>query len=159
MRHHVALSIVGAERLPDSGYLRAKVAQEALIEASGVPYTIVRATQFFEFVRAIADAGTDGDTVRLPSANLQPIAARDVAAAVTEATVADPVNGTVEIGGPEPIGMDELVRRVLAADGDGRTVIGDPDARYFGTELDDRSLTPGAGARLGATDFDAWLAA
>jgi len=159
VRHHVALTIVGAERLPDSGYLRAKVAQEALIEASDVPYTIVRATQFFEFLRAIADAGTEGDTVRLPSANLQPIAARDVAAAVTEAAVADPVNGTVEIGGPEPIGMDVLVRRVLAADGDGRTVIGDPHARYFGTELDDRSLTPGAGARLGATNLDAWLAA
>jgi uncharacterized protein YbjT (DUF2867 family) len=159
VRHHVALTIVGAERLPDSGYLRAKVAQEELIEASGVPYTIVRATQFFEFLRAIADAGTEGDTVRLPSANLQPIAARDVAAAVSEAAVGEPVGGTIEIGGPEPIGMDVLVRRVLAADGDERTVIGDPHARYFGAELDDRSLTPGAGARLGATDFEAWLAA
>jgi uncharacterized protein YbjT (DUF2867 family) len=157
--HHVALTIVGADRVPDSGYMRAKIAQEELIEAAGQPYTIVRSTQFFEFLRAIADSATDGDTVRVPDANLQPIAASDVAAAVTDAAVSDPVNGIIEIGGPEPVKFAELIRRVLAADNDPRTVVAEPHARYFGTELTDSSITPGPDARLGATTFADWLAA
>jgi len=156
--HHVALSIVGADRLPDSGYLRAKVAQEQLIEAAGQPYTIIRSTQFFEFLRAIADSATDGDKVRVPTANLQPIAAQDVAAAVTEAAVSDPINGVIEIGGPAAISFTELIRDVLNADNDPRTVVGDPHARYFGTELTDASLTPGPDAHLGPTTFAEWLA-
>jgi uncharacterized protein YbjT (DUF2867 family) len=157
--HHVALTIVGAERAPDSGYLRAKIAQERLIEAGPVPYTIVRATQFFEFLRAIADSATDGGTVTLPTGPLQPIAAAEVAHAVAEAALADPIKGIVEVGGPEAIGLDVLVREVLRADGDPRTVVGDAHARYFGTELDESTLTPAAGARLGATTFAQWLAA
>jgi uncharacterized protein YbjT (DUF2867 family) len=156
--HHVALSIVGADRLPDSGYLRAKVAQEQLIEAAGQPYTIIRSTQFFEFLRGIADSATDGDTVTVPTANLQPIAAQDVAAAVTEAAVSDPINGVIEIGGPAAISFTELIRDVLNADNDPRTVVGAPHARYFGTELTDASLTPGPDARLGPTTFAEWLA-
>ena len=158
VEHHVALSIVGADRLPDSGYLRAKVAQEQLIEAAGQPYTIIRSTQFFEFLRGIADSATDGDTVRVPTANLQPIAAKDVAAAVTEAAVSDPINGVIEIGGPAAISFTELIRDVLNADNDPRTVVGAPHARYFGTELTDASLTPGPDARLGPTTFAEWLA-
>ncbi len=158
VEHHVALSVVGADLLPDSGYLRAKVAQEQLIEAAGQPYTIIRSTQFFEFLRAIADAATDGDTVTVPTANLQPIAAQDVAAAVTEAAVSDPINGVIEIGGPATIGFPNLIRDVLNADHDPRTVVSDPHARYFGTELTDTSLTPGPGARLGPTTFTEWLA-
>jgi len=156
--HHVALSIVGADRLPDSGYLRAKVAQEQLIEAAGQPYTIIRSTQFFEFLRAIADSATDGDTVTVPTANLQPIAAQDVAAAVTEAAVSDPINGVIEIGGPAAISFTEPIRDVLNADHDPRTVVGAPHARYFGTELTEASLTPGPDARLGPTTFAEWLA-
>jgi uncharacterized protein YbjT (DUF2867 family) len=156
--HHVALSIVGADRLPESGYLRAKIAQEELVEQSGVPYTIVRSTQFFEFIKGIAEGAADGDTIRLTPATLQPIAAADVADAVTDVALAEPVNGTVELAGPQPIPLDELARRVLAVDGDGRTVTPDPKARYFGAELDDHSLTPDNGARIGSTTFQTWLA-
>ena len=158
VEHHVALSIVGADRLPDSGYLRAKVAQERLIEAAGQPYTIIRSTQFFEFMKGIADSAADGDMVRVPTAKLQPIAAQDVVAAVTDAAVSDPVNGVIEIAGPAAIDFPELIRDVLNADHDSRTVIGDPHARYFGTELTDTSLTPGPEARLGPTTFAEWLA-
>jgi uncharacterized protein YbjT (DUF2867 family) len=157
--HHVALTIVGADRNPDSGYLRAKVAQEQLIEDAGVPYTIVRATQFFEFLRGIADSATDGTTVRVPSAHLQPIAAQDVADAVSEVAVSHPANGIIEVAGPAAIGLDILIRDVLQADNDPRTVIGDEHARYFGTELTDSSLTPDSGARLGTTHFAEWLSA
>jgi uncharacterized protein YbjT (DUF2867 family) len=156
--HHVALTIVGADRVPDSGYMRAKLAQEELIKTAGLPYTIVRSTQFFEFMRATADSATDGDTVRVPSANLQPIAAKDVAAAVTEAAVSDPVNGVIEIAGPEKIKFPELIRAVLAADNDPRKVVGEEHARYFGTELTDTSITPGPDAHLGKTSFAEWLA-
>jgi uncharacterized protein YbjT (DUF2867 family) len=156
--HHVALTIVGADRVPDSGYMRAKVAQEELIKGAGQPYTIVRSTQFFEFMRATADSATDGDTVRVPSANLQPIAAQDVAAAVTDVAVSEPVNGIIEIAGPEKIKFPELMRRLLAADHDPRKVVGDEHARYFGTELTDTSITAGPDARLGKTNFAAWLA-
>src|SRR3954464_9465548 len=130
--HHVALTIVGADRVADSGYMRAKVAQEELIESAGQPYTIVRSTQFFEFLRAIADSATNGDTVTVPTANLQPIAAKDVAAAVTGFALADPINGTVEIAGPAPISFVDLIRDVLRADHDPRTVVVDEHARYFG---------------------------
>lgn len=135
--HHVALSIVGAERMPDSGYMRAKIAQEKLIKAGKVPYTILRATQFFEFIGRIADEGTKGDTVRLTSALMQPIAADDVVAALDRVAVGTPVNGTVEVAGPEPIGMDELARRLLKAKHDPRQVTADVHARYFGAEVDD----------------------
>lgn len=155
--HHVALSVVGADRLPDSGYLRAKVAQEGLIKASGLPYTIVRATQFFEFVGGIAQSATEGHTVRLPPALMQPIVSDDVAAALADVAVAGPLNGTVELAGPEPIRLDELVRRFLTASRDERVVTTDAHARYFGTELDDRSLTPGENPRLGPTRFGDWL--
>jgi uncharacterized protein YbjT (DUF2867 family) len=159
VRHHVALSIVGADRLRASGYLRAKVAQENLIKASKVPFTIVRSTQFFEFVKGIAQSATEGQTVRLSPGLMQPIAADDVAAAVTDIAVDEPSNGTVEIAGPEPIRMDEFVRRFLSATGDARKVTGDVHALYFGTELNDQSLVPGPGAkpRLGPTRFDDWL--
>jgi uncharacterized protein YbjT (DUF2867 family) len=156
--HHVALTIVGADRVPDSGYMRAKIAQEELIEAAGQPYTIVRSTQFFEFLRATADSATAGNTVRVPTADLQPIAAEDVAAAVTDVAVADPVNGVIEIAGPERIKFPDLIRAVLAADNDPRTVVGEQHARYFGTELTDASITAGPDAHLGATTFAAWLA-
>jgi uncharacterized protein YbjT (DUF2867 family) len=156
--HHVALTIVGADRVPDSGYMRAKLAQEELIKRGGLPYTIVRSTQFFEFMRATADSATEGDTVHVPSANLQPIAAKDVAAAVTEVALSDPVNGVIEIAGPERIKFPELIRRVLAADNDPRKVIGEEHARYFGTELTDTSITAGPDARLGKTSFAEWLA-
>ena len=156
--HHVALSIVGADRVPDSGYMRAKVAQEALIEKASRPYTIVRSTQFFEFMRATADSATDGDTVRVPAASLQPIAAKDVAAAVTEVALSDPVNGVIEIAGPEKIKFAELIRRVLAVDNDPRKVVGEEHARYFGTELTDTSITAGPDARLGKTTLADWLA-
>ena len=156
---HVALTIVGAERAPDSGYLRAKVAQEKLIKESGQPYTIVRSTQFFEFLRPTADAATEGTVVRVPNANLQPIAAVDVAAAVTDVAVSDPLNGIMEIAGPEKIKFAKLVGDVLAADKDLRTVVAEDHARYFGTELDDGSITAGPDARLGAVTFAQWLAA
>jgi uncharacterized protein YbjT (DUF2867 family) len=155
--HHVALSIVGADRLPASGYLRAKVAQENLIKASGIPFTIVRSTQFFEFAKGIVQSATEGQTVLLSSALFQPIAADDVAAALTGLALAEPFNGTVEIAGPEPIGMDEFARRFLSATRDPRKVTTDVHALYFGTELNDRSLTPGNNARLAPTRFDEWL--
>lgn len=157
--HHVALTIVGAERVPDSGYLRAKVAQERIIQESGVPYTIVRATQFYEFLRAIADSATDDGVVRIPTADIQPMAAADVALAVTDAALAPPVNGTVEIAGPERIPFPDLLRDVLAADDDPRQVVGEEHARYFGAELDDDSITAGSGATLGTVTFRDWLAA
>ena len=155
--HHVALSVVGADRLSDSGYMRAKVAQEGLIAASKVPYTIVRATQFFEFVGGIAQSATEGNTVRLPPALMQPILSDDVASALAEIAVGEPLNGTVELAGPEPIRQDELVRQFLIANRDAREVITDIHARYFGTELNDQSLTPGANPRLGPTRFADWL--
>jgi uncharacterized protein YbjT (DUF2867 family) len=157
VRHHVALSVVGTDRLPESGYLRAKLAQENLIKASGLPYTIVRSTQFFEFVNGIAQSGTVGQTVRLSPALLQPIMSDDVADAVADAALGAPVNGMIEIAGPERIPLDELVRRYLHATKDPRTVIADAHARYFGTELNDKSLTPGDNPRLGATRFEDWL--
>jgi uncharacterized protein YbjT (DUF2867 family) len=155
--HYVALSVVGADLLPDSGYLRAKVAQERLITKSGLPHSIVRATQFFEFATAIADAATEGDTVRVPSAFLQPIAAEDVAAAVGRVATGTPVNGVVEVGGPELISMEDLVRRNLAARDIRHAVVTDPDARYFGTELSGRELTPGDGAVVAETTYAEWL--
>ncbi|HVJ53954.1 MAG TPA: SDR family oxidoreductase [Aliidongia sp.] len=157
--HHVALSVIGTDRLPDSGYLRAKLAQEKLIKASGIPYTILRATQFFEFVGAIAQSGADGDVIRLSPALMQPIAADDVAAALADLVTGAPLNGTVEVAGPEPIPLDALARRFLAAKGDRRQVIADVHARYFGTELNDKSLTPGDHPRLGPTRFADWLEA
>jgi uncharacterized protein YbjT (DUF2867 family) len=155
--HHVAASVVGADRLADSGYLRAKVAQEDLIKAGPIPYTIVRSTQFFEFIGRIADSGANGDTVRLSPALMQPIAADDVAAALADVATNEPVNGTVEVAGPEAIRLDELARRVLAANKDPRPVTADVHARYFGAELDDRSLTPCDDARIAPTRFQDWL--
>jgi uncharacterized protein YbjT (DUF2867 family) len=157
VRHHVALSIVGADRLPASGYLRAKVAQENLIKASGIPFTIVRSTQFFEFAKGLIQSATQGQTVRLSPALMQPIAADDVAAALTGLALAEPLNGIVEIAGPEPIRMDEFARRFLSATRDPRKVTTDAHAVYFGTELNDQSLTPGDNARLAPTRFEEWL--
>ena len=159
VRHHVALTIVGADRLTDSGYLRAKVAQESLIEAGPVPYTIVRATQFFEFLMAVAQAGTQGRTVRVPSALMQPVAAADVAAFLAEVSVQPARNGRREVGGPQALPIDQLLRRVLRAHGDAREVITDADARYFGARLAQDSLTAGAQAHIGITSLDDWLAA
>ncbi|MFJ4433389.1 SDR family oxidoreductase [Pseudomonas sp. NPDC089395] len=157
VRHHIALSIVGCERLPENGYFRAKVAQEALIKASGMPYTLVRATQFFEFVAGIAQAATVGEEIRLSPSLIQPMASVDVAAALTDAVLAEPANGTLEVAGPEALPLDELVRRFLRITGDGRKVVPDVHARYFGAELNDQSLTPGSDARLGPTRFEDWL--
>jgi uncharacterized protein YbjT (DUF2867 family) len=157
VNHHVALSVLGNDRLPDSGYLRAKAAQEQEIRAGTVPYTILRATQFFEFVGRIADAAADGDTIRLSAALMQPVAADDVAAALADVATAAPINGVAELAGPERLRLDELARRVLQARGDHRTVIADPHARYYGTELDDRSLIPHGDARIGPTRFADWL--
>jgi uncharacterized protein YbjT (DUF2867 family) len=157
VRHHVALSVVGTERLLTSGYFRAKLAQETLIKGSQLPYTIVRATQFFEFVGGIAQFATEGATVRLSSALMQPIVSDDVAAALADVAIAEPLNDAVEVAGPEPIRMDELVRRFLGAKGDSRKVITDAHALYHGTEVNDRSLTPGAHPRLGPTRFEEWL--
>jgi uncharacterized protein YbjT (DUF2867 family) len=157
MGHHVALSVVGTDRLLASGYFRAKMAQENLIKASKIPYTIVRATQFFEFVGAIAQSATDGQTVRLPPALMQPIVSDDVAAALADVAVAEPLNGTVELAGPEPIRMDELVRRFLSANRDARKVTTDVHAGYFGTAVNDQSLTPGDNPRIGPTRFEDWL--
>lgn len=157
VRHHVALSIVGSERLPENGYFRAKVAQENLIKASGIPYTILRATQFFEFVGGIAQAATVGEEVCVSPALIQPMASDDVVAALTEVTLAAPVNGTVEVAGPEAMPLDELVRRFLRATQDTRKVVPDVHARYFGSVLDDQSLTPGKNPRLGAFRFEDWL--
>ena len=155
--HHIALSVVGTERLLASGYFRAKMAQETLIKASPVPYTIVRATQFFEFVGGIAQSATDGQTVRLSSALVQPIVSDDVAAALAEVTLGTPVNGTVELAGPEPIRLDELVRQFLSAHRDARKVTTDVHALYFGIELNGQSLTPGNNPRIGPTRFEDWL--
>jgi uncharacterized protein YbjT (DUF2867 family) len=157
VKHHIALSIVGAERLPNSGYLRAKMAQERLIKESGIPYTIVHSTQFFEFLGGIAQSATDGDTVTLPSAYFQPIASDDVADIMTDVALSAPINGMIEIAGPEPVRMNELVARFLKTTNDPRKVIGDPHARYFGTELDDRSLVPGDNPRIGAARFEDWF--
>lgn len=158
VRHHVALSVVGSERMFESGYFRAKIAQENLIKGSSIPYSIVRATQFFEFVKGIADFSTEGNKVRLPTALIQPMAADDVASAVGRIAVGSPVNGTVEVGGPEKFHLDELVRRGLAAWKDPREVVADPQARYYGIELSERTLVPGDDARLGETRFETWLA-
>jgi len=155
--HHVALSVVGTDRLLASGYFRAKMAQENLIKASKIPYTILRSTQFFEFVSGIAQSTTDGQTVRLSPALVQPIVSDDVAAALADIAVEDPVNGTVELAGPEPIRLDELVRRFLSANRDARKVTTDAHALYFGTELNDQSLTPGENPRIGPTRFEDWL--
>jgi uncharacterized protein YbjT (DUF2867 family) len=156
--HLVALSIVGTERLPDSGYLRAKAAQERLIKSSSIPYSIVHATQFFEFITGIEDGATEGETVRLPSVLFQPVAADDVAWAVSEVALGAPVMGTIEVAGPEQFRFNELLRRDLAARGDPRRVVTDSHARYFGTELDERSLVPDNGARLGKTRYEDWFA-
>ena len=155
--HHVALSVVGTERLLESGYFRAKIAQENLIKDSSIPYSIVRATQFFEFIKGIADLSTDGNTVRLPSDLIQPMAADDVASAVCRVALGSPLNGTVEVGGPEQFHLDELVRRGLAARKDPREVVADPQARYYGIKLSETTLIPGRGARLGETRFETWL--
>ncbi|MBV9878429.1 MAG: SDR family oxidoreductase [Verrucomicrobia bacterium] len=155
--HHVALSVVGTERLLESGYFRAKMAQEELIKASKVPYTIVRATQFFEFIGGVAQFSTVGQTVHLPPALWQPMAADDVASALAEIALEPPANGIIEIAGPERAGIDELVRRFLAATKDPRQVVTDADARYYGVAVNDRSLTPGADPRIGPTFFEDWL--
>ena len=157
VRHHVALSVVGTERLLQSGFFRAKMSQENLIKASTVPYTILRATQFFEFVNGIAQEATDGQTVRLSPAFIQPILSDDVADALAEVTLAAPINGMLELAGPERIRLDELVRRFLRAKQDGRQVVTDVHARYFGIDLNDQSLTPGENPRIGPTRFDEWL--
>lgn len=160
VRHHVALSIVGADRTAESGYMRAKIAQEKEIAESGSPYSIVRATQFFEFVDGIADSMADGDTVRAPHGAFQPIAAADVATAVTRAAAADPVNGVINIAGPEKQGMDDFIRTRFAATGDGRRVVTDDDARYYGAILDDRSIVPidGEDVVVYPTTFGDWMA-
>jgi uncharacterized protein YbjT (DUF2867 family) len=155
--HHVALSVVGSDRLPDSGYLREKMAQESLIKASKIPYTIVRSTQFFEFMSGIAQSGTVGQTVHLSPAYLQPIASDDVADAMTDVALGAPVNGIVEIAGPERVRLNELVGRFLSATKDRREVVADPHALYFGAELNDQSLVPGDNPRIGATRFEDWL--
>jgi uncharacterized protein YbjT (DUF2867 family) len=157
VRHHVALSVVGTERLLASGYFRAKMAQENLIKASPVPYSIVRATQFFEFVGGIAQSATEGQRVRLPPTPMQPIVSDDVAAAVADVAVAEPLNGMIEVAGPEPIRLDELVRKFLSANRDPRTVTTDANASYFGIAVNDQSLTPGDHPRLGPTRFEDWL--
>jgi uncharacterized protein YbjT (DUF2867 family) len=154
--HHVALSVVGADRMPDSGYMRAKVAQEALIMAGKVPYTIVRATQFFEFLGWIAGSGGEGDTVRVSSAPMQPMAADDVAAALADICIGAPTNGMVEVAGPETLSIAEFVGRFLTASGDKRSVVADPKVLYSGATLDARGLNPGANARLGPTTFERW---
>ena len=157
VRHHIALSIVGTDRTPDNGYFRAKVAQEKLIEASGIPYTIIRSTQFIDFIGRIADSSTDGNTVRISPGLFQPIASDDVAAAVADVALAAPRNGIVEIAGPERAPFNEIVARYLKAVGDPRQVVRDPEARYFGGRVEERSLVPLGEARLGRIGFDEWL--
>src|SRR5438477_6089492 len=157
VRHHVALSVVGTERLLASGFFRAKMAQENLIKASPIPYTIIRATQFFEFVKGIADFSTEGSKIRLPTALIQPMAADDVASAVGRVATVAPVNGTVEVGGPEKFRLDELVRQFLAARKDSREVVADPNASYYGVKLSERTLLPEDDAQLGETRFETWL--
>jgi uncharacterized protein YbjT (DUF2867 family) len=158
VRHHVALSVVGTDRLQGSGYFRAKQVQEDLIKASGVPYTIVHATQFFEFAKGLADGVTEGDTVRLPAAKIQPMVSDDVAAAVGRAAVGDPVGGVVEVGGPEAFELEDFIRMGLDAIGDPRKVVTDPEARYWGAELQEDTLLPGPDAQLAKTRFADWLA-
>ena len=157
VRHHVALSVVGADRMPDSGYMRAKVNQENLIKAGGIPYTIVRATQFFEFLGAIADSGAEGDTVRLSTAPMQPIAADDVGGALADVAVGTPANATIELAGPEAMSIADFVGRFMAAKGDKRKVIADPKALYYGAVMGSLGIAPGANPRLGPTPFDAWF--
>jgi uncharacterized protein YbjT (DUF2867 family) len=157
VKHHVTLSVVGADRLPESGYLRAKLAQEETAKTGSIPYTILRATQFFEFIGRIADSSVDGDTVHLAPVFVQPGSADDVAAALAEVAVSEPVNGIVELAGPEQFRLDELARRVLSANNDSRPVTADVHARYFGAELADHSLTPGGNARIAPTRFEDWL--
>jgi uncharacterized protein YbjT (DUF2867 family) len=157
VKHHVGLSVVGADRLPECGYFRAKLAQENLISASNLPYTILRATQFFEFVGAVVDSSTDGQIVRLSPALFQPVASDDVATALADFTVGAPLNGIVELAGPEKFSLDEFGRRYLTATKDRRKVVADIHARYFGAELNDRSLTPSRSPRLGSVRYDEWL--
>jgi uncharacterized protein YbjT (DUF2867 family) len=157
VRHHVALSIVGTDRSPDNGYFRAKVAQEKLIETSGIPYTIIRSTQFLEFLRAIADSSADGNTVKLSPGLFQPIAADDVASIVADVALAAPRNGIVEIAGPERAPFNQIVARYLKAVGDPRQVVSDPEARYWGGRVEERSLVPLGEARLGRIGLDEWL--
>jgi uncharacterized protein YbjT (DUF2867 family) len=158
VRHHVALSIVGADRVPLSGYLRAKIAQENLIKTSGIPYSILRSTQFFEFVDRIADSATEGNIVRLPTAFVQPIVSDEVVGSLADLALGVPINGMVEVAGPEKFRLDELVRRVLRTKSDARQVTGDIHARYFGAELGDESIVPlTTPARLGKTRFEAWF--
>jgi uncharacterized protein YbjT (DUF2867 family) len=158
IKHLVALSVVGTDRLSESGYFRAKIAQEKLIKSSPIPYSIVHATQFFEFIKGIADVSVVGGKVHLPPVFFQPIAADDVASAVGRVAVGQPINGTVEIGGPEQFRLDELVRRRLAQLNDPREVIADSNARYAGAEIGERTLVPGKDARLGETRFETWVA-
>lgn len=158
VKHHVALSVVGTDRMQVRGYFRAKDAQEKLIAASGIPYTILRATQFFEFLSAIADVGTQEGTVRVSPALMQPIAAEDVAAALVECVLAPPVNGVVDLAGPEPMGIDEAVRRYLTAKSDSRKIVTDRSAGYFGSMIEQDALVPLGEARLGKTRLDEWLA-
>jgi uncharacterized protein YbjT (DUF2867 family) len=157
VRHHVALSVVGTDRLSDSGYLRAKLAQENLITASNIPYTILRSTQFFEFLGGIAQTGTEGNTVFLSPARVQPIASDDVAAALADVVLAAPANGVIEVAGPEQFSLAKLVQRFLTAKQDPRKVVPDANALYFGEKLNDQSLTPGAAPRIGPTRFENWL--
>ena len=163
VKHHVALSVVGTDRLTGSGagslsgYFRAKMAQENLIKASGIPFTIVHATQFFEFAKGIVQSGADGSTIRLSSVLMQPIAAEEVSAAVADVALGQPVNGMIEVAGPDQIRQDELVRQYLSATGDARKVVTDANAGYFGIAVDDESLVPGDGARLGTTHYEDWL--
>lgn len=157
VRHHVALSVVGTDRLSDSGYLRAKLAQENLITASNIPYTILRSTQFFEFLGGIAQTGTEGNTVFLSPARVQPIASDDVAAALADVVLAAPANGVIEVAGPEQFSLAKLVQRFLTAKEDPRKVVPDANALYFGEKLNDQSLTPGAAPRIGPTRFENWL--
>ena len=157
VKHHLALSIVGADRLPESGYLRAKVAQEELVKVGSIPYTILRATQFFEFIQGIADSSSTGEVIHLAPVFVQPEAADDVAATLADLAVNEPVNGIVELGGPEQFRLDELARRVLSANKDERLVETDPHARYSGAELSEHSLTPGSNARIAPTRFEDWL--
>ena len=159
VQHHVALSVVGTEGLAESGYFRAKIAQEALITASPIPYSIVHATQFFEFAKSIADAATKGNEVHLASVMIQPMAAEDVASAVADVAVGTPINGTIDIAGPEEFRLDDLIRHALEVRQDARTVVADPEARYFGARLTERMLVPAGQARLGGIRFDDWLAA
>ena len=158
VKHHVALSVVGTERLQGSGYFRAKLAQEKLIKESGIPYSLLHSTQFFEFVGGIVQSGTVGDTIHMSPANIQPIASDDVVAAMTSITIGLPFNGTIEVAGPEKIRLNELVQKYLGLKGDDREVIADTHAPYFGVEINDQSLTPADNARLGSIRYDEWIA-